>query len=49
MPIIPDLLKVIFLGETETAGRLGIMKSWSGDVRLSTSDLILGLFLLLTE
>ena len=49
MPIIPDLLKVIFLGETETAGRLGIMKSWSDDVRLSTSDLILGLFLLLTE
>ena len=49
MPIIPDLLKAIFLGEAETAVRLAIMMSWSGDVGLSTSDLIWGLFLLITE
>ena len=42
------LVKVTFLGEAETAVRLGV-KSWFGDVNLSTSDLIFGLFLLLTE
>ena len=35
-------LKVTFLGEVETAVRLGV-KSWFADVELSTSDSILGL------
>ena len=35
-------LKVTFLGEVETAVRLGV-KSWFADVGLSTSDSILGL------
>ena len=40
---------LLLLRLSRVAVRLGIMKSWSGDVWLSTSDLILGLFLLLTE
>ena len=37
-----DWFKITFLGEIDTAVRLGI-KSWLADMRLSTSDSILGL------
>ena len=36
------LVKITFLGEAETAVRLGI-RSWFADMGLSTSDSILGL------
>lgn len=41
-----DWLNITFLGEAETIVRSGI-KFWFADVELSTSDSILGLFLLI--